>query len=97
MALKKPVLGIDFGTTNTSAAWVDARGSIQMVPVNEVDTALPSVIWWAAKDRFLVGAGARERLLDDPTNTVFGFKRFLGRKAPSASFLPRAREKALWV
>jgi molecular chaperone DnaK len=92
MATKRPVLGIDFGTTNTSAAWVDSRGGIQMVPVTEVDTALPSVIWWASKDKFVVGAGARERLLDDPTHTIFGFKRFLGRNYKS-EFVNRIKDR----
>ena len=91
MAGKTPVLGIDFGTTNTSAAWVDDRGLVRMVPVSEVETALPTAIWFGSKDRFVVGAGARQHLLDDPANTVHGFKRMMGR-AFKSEFVTRLRD-----
>ncbi len=92
MGARKTVLGIDFGTTNTSAAYVDAKGGIQMVPVTEVDTALPTVIWFAGRDKFVIGSQARERILDDGANTIFGFKRFLGRPFKS-EFVSRVRDR----
>lgn len=79
MAAFKPVVGIDFGTTNTSASYVDQKGLVRMLPISDVDTAMPTVVWLGGKDKLLVGAGARGRMLDDPPNTIWGFKRLLGR------------------
>ncbi|MEW5853274.1 MAG: Hsp70 family protein [Myxococcota bacterium] len=95
MARMKPVLGIDFGTTNTSAAWVDRKANLHMVPVTEVDHVLPSVVWYASRDRFVVGAGARQKIVDDPQNTVFGLKRFLGRQYRS-EFVTRNKDRHLF-
>jgi len=87
----KPVLGIDFGTSNTCAAWIDAAGTTRVVPV-DTETSLPSVVWFSGKDRFVVGAGARERVTDHPSNTIYGFKRFLGR-AYKSEFVTRNRDR----
>ncbi len=75
-----PILGIDFGTTNTSAAWFDTHGKLKLVPINEKSFMLPSVVWFPAADKSLVGHGARTQVIDDPKHTVFGAKRFLGRR-----------------
>lgn len=73
----KPVLGIDFGTSNTCAAWVDEGGETRMVKVEGTDCMLPTVLWFSTSDKFVVGA--RDKIIDAPTQTVFGFKRFIGR------------------
>lgn len=78
-----PVLGIDFGTTNTSAAWFDAAGKLRVVPVTDKSFVLPSVVWFPAADKSMVGHGARTQIIDDPKHTVFGSKRFLGRRFQS--------------
>jgi len=88
----RPVLGIDFGTTNTCASWVTQSGNLRVVPVTSTENVLPSVIWYSARDRFVVGAGAREKLLSDPANTIWGFKRFLGRRFHS-EFVSRNRDR----
>src|SRR3954447_25637770 len=75
-----PILGIDFGTTNTSAAWFDKAGKLKLVPINEKSFMLPSVVWFPSADKSLVGHGARTQVIDDPKHTVFGAKRFLGRR-----------------
>jgi molecular chaperone DnaK len=43
---------------------------------------LPSVVWFPSADmsKSLVGHGARTQVIDDPKHTVFGAKRFLGRR-----------------
>jgi molecular chaperone DnaK len=76
----KPVLGIDFGTTNTAAAWVDAKGTMQIVPVREDANVLPSVVSFHGSGQPLVGHSARELIVDDPQHTIWGVKRFLGRR-----------------
>lgn len=75
-----PVLGIDFGTTNTAAAFFDKTGKLRLVPVTDKSFVLPSVVWFHAADKALVGHAARTQIIDDPRHTIFGAKRFLGRR-----------------
>jgi molecular chaperone DnaK len=78
-----PILGIDFGTTNTSAAYVDREGRLRLVPIKEKTFVLPSVVWFHAADKALVGHAARSQIVDDPRHTLFEAKRFLGRRYQS--------------
>jgi molecular chaperone DnaK len=78
-----PVLGIDFGTSNSAAAWVDDNGKVRVCAIREGSSLLPSVAWYGPRGHALVGQPARQQIVDDPTNTVFGFKRFLGRRFSS--------------
>ncbi len=87
-----PILGIDFGTTNTSAAWFDHRGKLRLVPVAEKSFMLPSVVWFPSADKWLVGQGARSQIIDDPKHTVFGAKRFVGRRFNS-EFVARHKDR----
>ncbi|MFH1807923.1 MAG: Hsp70 family protein [Pseudomonadota bacterium] len=93
--MPRPVLGIDFGTTNTSAAWIDHKRTLRVVPVSERSAVLPTVVWFRARDKHVVGSNARTQLIDDPTHTIHGFKRFLGRSLKS-SFVQRHRERFLY-
>ncbi|MBE2248019.1 MAG: Hsp70 family protein [Myxococcus sp.] len=81
----QPVLGIDFGTTNTSAAWFDASGKLRVVQVTDKSAVLPSVVWFPSADasKCLVGQAAKTQLVDDAKHTLFGTKRFLGRRFES--------------
>ena len=90
----QPILGIDFGTTNTSAAWFDAAGKLKVAPVTDKSAVLPSVVWFPSADltKCLVGAAAKTQLIDDQKHTVFGAKRFLGRRFQS-EFVARNRER----
>ncbi len=90
----KPILGIDFGTTNTSAAWFDAAGKLRVVPVTDKSAVLPSVVWFPSADmtKCLVGQAARTQLIDDQKHTVFGAKRFLGRRFNS-EYVARHKER----
>ncbi len=87
-----PILGIDFGTTNTSAAFFDTKGKLRLVPVGEKNFMLPSVAWFHAGDKALVGQAARTQVVDDPRHTIFGAKRFLGRRFQS-EFVARHRNR----
>lgn len=78
----QPVLGIDFGTTNTSGAWFDQAGKLRVVPISDKSAILPSVVWFPSADasKCLVGHAAKTQLVDDPKHTLFGTKRFIGRR-----------------
>lgn len=88
----RPTLGIDFGTTNTAAAWADQRGKVHPVLIDEMDSVLPSVIWFSDQDRYVVGKGARKQLINAPQHTIYGFKRFIGRSIRSP-FVTRIRDR----
>ncbi|WP_295434125.1 Hsp70 family protein [uncultured Thiodictyon sp.] len=58
-------IGIDFGTTTSSMAWVDPRtGEAKVIKNAEGEEKTPSVVWFGA-DSVLVGTPA-EQLLEDP-------------------------------
>jgi hypothetical chaperone protein len=41
-----PVLGIDFGTSNSAAAWVDEHGVMQVVPLDGARSEMPTAIFF---------------------------------------------------
>ncbi len=84
------VLGIDFGTTNSSAAYFDATGRLRLVPIGDKRFTLPSVAWFRAADKVVVGQAARTQIVDDPAHTLYEVKRFLGRRYQS-EFVQRNR------
>ncbi len=89
----KPVLGIDLGTSNSAAAWVDDKGRVRVAAVRQDAYLLPSVVWYAQKGQHvLVGQPARQQLIDDPQSTIFGFKRFLGLRYNSP-FVHRHKDR----
>lgn len=87
-----PILGIDFGTTNTAACFFDENKRLRLVPVKEKQFLLPSVVWFHAGDKAIVGQAARTQIIDDPRHTLFGVKRFLGRRFQS-EFVSRNKDR----
>jgi molecular chaperone DnaK len=87
-----PVLGIDFGTSNTGAAWVDAKGLVRLMPVKDGVSTLPSAAWFDKKGTVLIGQAAKEMALTDPQATIYSWKRFLGRKFQS-DFVYRQKDR----
>ncbi len=45
-----PLLGIDFGTSNTSAALVDARGQLHTLALDEGHTSMPTALFFSSED-----------------------------------------------
>jgi molecular chaperone DnaK len=76
------VIGIDLGTTNTLAAWTDGRVP-RVIPTEKGGNLLPSVVAYAG-DRVLIGQPAKEQLLINPQDTIYGSKRLVGRPFHSA-------------
>ena len=71
------IIGIDLGTTNSLGAyWKD--GSVHLIPMEEEQFLLPSVVSYAEGEGFLVGAAAKERLIPHAEDTAASFKRFMG-------------------
>jgi molecular chaperone DnaK len=81
-AREKSILGIDLGTTNTCVAHVRNRIP-RVVPTDKGNLVLPSVVALSDRGDFLVGHAAKDQLLTNPRNTVYGAKRLIGRKFQS--------------
>jgi molecular chaperone DnaK len=76
---EKPILGIDLGTTNTCVAHVRNRIP-RVVPTDKGSLVLPSVVALSEKGDFLVGGVAKDQMVTNPRNTIYGVKRLIGRK-----------------
>ena len=76
---EKPILGIDLGTTNTCVAHVRNRIP-RVVPTDKGSLVLPSVVALSDKNDFLVGGVAKDQMVTNPRNTIYGAKRLIGRK-----------------
>ena len=79
----EPVLGIDLGTCNSAACYVQDGKPIVIDLRDANDTrpgvhSIPSVVAFTEDGRELVGAAAQNQLLSNPRGTIFGAKRFIG-------------------
>ncbi len=79
MADKSRIVGIDLGTTNTCVASVKNRIP-KVVPTDRGNLILPSVVALSAKGDLLVGGVAKDQMVTNPKNTIYGAKRLIGRK-----------------
>lgn len=75
-------VGIDLGTTNSCVAVVQAQRA-RVVEDLEGKRIQPSVISFPPNGEILAGHAAKDRLVIDPHNTVYSFKRLLGRELGS--------------
>ncbi len=76
------VLGIDLGTTySTAAALIDGR--LHYALDGRGESCVPSVVHFPRSGPPLVGADAERQRSGDPQNTVYGIKRLIGRGADS--------------
>jgi molecular chaperone HscA len=70
-------VGIDLGTTNSLVATVRS-GEVQTLPDADDEHLLPSVVHYL-EDKIEVGYKARNKVVDDPLNTIVSVKRLMGR------------------
>jgi molecular chaperone DnaK len=73
------VLGIDLGTTYSCVAIVE-EGSPMVIANKGGYRTTPSMVAVTAGNRRLVGHLAKRQAVTNPENTVYGAKRFIGRK-----------------
>jgi len=76
-------IGIDLGTSNSCAAVV-RDGRAQIIPSREGYNTVPSMVALNQRQQIVVGQSAKSQLLFNPTHTVHGAKRLLGRAFDSA-------------
>lgn len=71
------IIGIDLGTTNSAMAVMESSGP-EILENAEGARTTPSVVAIAKTKERLVGVAARRQAVTNPTNTVYGIKRFIG-------------------
>ena len=73
-----PVIGIDLGTTNSLAAFMDLTGP-KIIPGPDGENLVPSIVYCSPSGEIQIGNDARRMLIDDPERTVYSVKRLMGR------------------
>jgi hypothetical chaperone protein len=59
------VLGIDFGTSNSACALIDAQGALQVIPLNGAKAEMPTALFFASETHsVLFGAEAMQAYLN---------------------------------
>ncbi|SES80334.1 Hsp70 family protein [Stigmatella erecta] len=79
MQTKEPIIGIDLGTTNSCAAYVDESGNVKLIPYKGGDYTIPSIFAIDDKGNELIGFEAKRQWQLNPRNTIYGAKRLVGR------------------
>jgi molecular chaperone DnaK len=82
--LKDPIVGIDLGTSNSVVAHADEVGVVKVLADDGGYKIHPSVVSFHPNGGVVVGAGAKQRKVIDPANTVYSVKRLIGRAYESA-------------
>ncbi len=71
------ILGIDLGTTNSAMAIIEAGEPI-IIENSDGNRTTPSIVAISKTGERLVGQIARRQAVTNPTNTIYGIKRFMG-------------------
>ena len=74
------IIGIDLGTTNSCVAVLE-NGKYKIIANAEGHNTTPSVIGFGKGDEKLVGQVAKRQAVTNPSKTLYGIKRLIGRKA----------------
>jgi len=77
------IIGIDLGTTNSAMAAMQT-GKPEIIANSEGNRTTPSVVAINKNGERLVGQVANRQRVTNPTNTIFGVKRLMGRKFSDA-------------
>src|ERR1035441_6777864 len=72
------IVGIDLGTTNSLVAYLNLT-SPEVIPGEDGDRLVPSVVSLTPEGEVIVGNLARRLLIDAPERTVYSIKRLMGR------------------
>ncbi|WP_417335233.1 molecular chaperone DnaK [Halobacteriovorax marinus] len=74
------IIGIDLGTTNSCVSVLE-NGKYKIIANAEGHNTTPSVIGFANNGDTLVGQVAKRQAVTNPSKTLYGIKRLIGRKA----------------
>ncbi len=74
---KEIILGIDLGTTNSVVSYLQADGTVKVIPSPEGTMTTPSVVSFKANGEEIVGNAAKRQAVTNP-DTVSSIKRKMG-------------------
>ncbi len=74
---KEIILGIDLGTTNSVVSYLQADGTVKVIPSPEGTMTTPSVVAFKANGEEIVGNAAKRQAITNP-DTVSSIKRKMG-------------------
>ena len=74
---KEIILGIDLGTTNSVVSYLQADGTVKVIPNPEGTVTTPSVVAFKANGEEIVGNAAKRQAVTNP-DTVSSIKRLMG-------------------
>ena len=74
---KEIILGIDLGTTNSVVSYLQADGTVKVIPNPEGTVTTPSVVAFKANGEEIVGNAAKRQAVTNP-DTVASIKRIMG-------------------
>ena len=74
-----PVVGIDLGTTNSCVAIMEGK-TARVIENAEGARTTPSVVAFTKHGERLIGLPAKRQAVVNSANTVFAFKRLIGRQ-----------------
>ena len=73
------VIGIDLGT-GFSCVSIFENGSSKVIPNAQGARTTPSIVAFTKNGEIVVGTSAARQAVTNPKNTIFGIKRFIGKK-----------------
>ena len=79
-APEKITVGIDFGTSTSEIAYVNAQGKLVLIPNHLNEFITPSVVHIAENGTITVGRDAKERAMLEPDCTFLETKRLFGKE-----------------
>ena len=75
---QEAAVGIDLGTTNSLVAYMNLAKP-EVIPGEDDDKLVPSVVSLAVDGSLIVGNAARQELIDHPERSIYSVKRLMGR------------------
>ena len=74
------IIGIDLGTTTSCVAVLDDKNTPKTLVAADGERTTPSWVAWTPAGQVTVGTRARRQAVTNPSATVYGAKRLIGRK-----------------
>lgn len=74
------IIGIDLGTTTSCVAILDDKNTPTTLIASDGERTTPSWVAWSPNGEVTVGTRARRQAVSNPSATVYGSKRLIGRK-----------------